>query len=421
MVKLFKSKLLLQTPKEWKPGTPYRIVVLSFVGARNTGADVRGHEIVRQRKKIFKSENVQITVTTLDYQSTKDYFEDSKQTTIPFAYHIALGKIVKEHHCIIGAEGAAFQDKFSAAFPIVTGTLLKLASVQQKPSIAYCIDAGKLKPDIKKLIRETCDQSLIIARTRNSQRMIEQDIGLPSHLGADSAFTFHPSPNSKVKEIIEGRLGIKGKKILGIAPMHPFRFPIEFKPFHSLVAPFSKRLKGVQYKNSLFYSDSPEIRKKYQLYLDGIAKSVNKFISQNSDYQPLLIAMHDIDNQACRDLAEKLAVGSKVPIVTSLDYNIFDVVGILHELNLLISTRYHAIITSMPALVPSGGISLGERVDNIMDIRGHKDLLLAVDEEQLEEKTYRLLCKLVDDQQRIQEGIKEAMRGQLKLFGVAGK
>ena len=52
----------------------------------------------------------------------------------------------------------------------------------------------------------------------------------------------------------------------------------------------------------------------------------------------------------------------------------------------MVSSRYHGIVTSMPALVPSAGVTMDERIRNLMQERGHDHLLMNVDDPTLEDK-----------------------------------
>ena len=65
----------------------------------------------------------------------------------------------------------------------------------------------------------------------------------------------------------------------------------------------------------------------------------------------------------------------------------YEMVSILRVCRLMVSSRYHGIVTSMPALVPSAGITMDERIRNLMNERGHKDLLMNVDDPDLAERT----------------------------------
>ena len=64
----------------------------------------------------------------------------------------------------------------------------------------------------------------------------------------------------------------------------------------------------------------------------------------------------------------------------------YQLVSILRAGHLMISSRYHGIVTSMPALVPSAGVTMDERIRNLMQERGHSHLLMNVDDPELGDK-----------------------------------
>ena len=72
----------------------------------------------------------------------------------------------------------------------------------------------------------------------------------------------------------------------------------------------------------------------------------------------------------------------------------YEMVSILRACHMMVSSRYHGIVTSMPGLVPSAGITMDERIRNLMRERGHQDLLMNVDDPDLEPKLLAALEKL---------------------------
>ncbi len=67
----------------------------------------------------------------------------------------------------------------------------------------------------------------------------------------------------------------------------------------------------------------------------------------------------------------------------------YELVSVLRACDLMVSSRYHGIVTAMPGLVPSAGVTMDERIRNLMHERGHEDLLMTVDDPDLEAKTAR--------------------------------
>jgi polysaccharide pyruvyl transferase WcaK-like protein len=87
---------------------------------------------------------------------------------------------------------------------------------------------------------------------------------------------------------------------------------------------------------------------------------------------------------------------------------------------MMASSRYHGIVTSMPARVPSAGITMDERIRNLMDERGHADLLMNVDDPDLEPRLLTALETLYRDGEAVAAGIAKTVVKNLKLMAQMG-
>lgn len=58
----------------WRPGEPLKLLLAGYVGTRNTGADVRVEEMVRQFRHLFGDEHLELSICTIDPALTKGYF-----------------------------------------------------------------------------------------------------------------------------------------------------------------------------------------------------------------------------------------------------------------------------------------------------------------------------------------------------------
>jgi polysaccharide pyruvyl transferase WcaK-like protein len=166
-----------------------------------------------------------------------------------------------------------------------------------------------------------------------------------------------------------------------------------------------------------FHHSSPEATAKYETYLDAIATGVNHFASQRKCF-PILVAMEKLDKYACDDLAPRLKMDA--PTFVSADYDMFELVSILRNCTWMLSSRFHAVVTSMPGLVASAGITMDERIRNLMNDRGHPHLFLEVDEPDLADKVVRVLETLAKDREQISHEIGRAVPKQLALMGGMG-
>jgi hypothetical protein len=74
----------------------------------------------------------------------------------------------------------------------------------------------------------------------------------------------------------------------------------------------------------------------------------------------------------------------------------------------------------MPGLVPSAGITMDERIRNLMRERGHQDLLMTVDDPELEGKLLAALEKLSCEGEAIADGVARTVVRNLKVMARMG-
>jgi polysaccharide pyruvyl transferase WcaK-like protein len=130
-----------------------------------------------------------------------------------------------------------------------------------------------------------------------------------------------------------------------------------------------------------------------------------------------MVATERLDARPARRISERLG---GVPVLTSDDYNIYQLVSILRSCHMMASSRYHGIVTSMPGLVPSAGITMDERIRNLMRERGHEDLLMNVDDPDLEARLLFALEKLATEGENVAAGIGRTVVRNLKAMARMG-
>jgi hypothetical protein len=127
--------------------------------------------------------------------------------------------------------------------------------------------------------------------------------------------------------------------------------------------------------------------------------------------------MERLDAVACRDITAGIP---GLPIFTSDDYDMFQMVSILRQCSFMVSSRYHGIVTCMPSLVASAGVTMDERIRNLMRERGHQHLLLTVDDPELEPKLIQMMDMLVAEAESVREGIGKTVVRNLKVMARMG-
>jgi len=127
--------------------------------------------------------------------------------------------------------------------------------------------------------------------------------------------------------------------------------------------------------------------------------------------------MEALDTRACRQMSETLG---GAPVFSSYDYDMYQLVSILRCSHMMVSSRYHGIVTCMPAMVASAGVTMDERIRNLMHERGHEHLLLTVDDPDLEEKLVGVMETLEREHESIRDGIGRAVAKNLKVMARMG-
>ena len=127
--------------------------------------------------------------------------------------------------------------------------------------------------------------------------------------------------------------------------------------------------------------------------------------------------MERLDAVACRDIAAQIP---GTPVFTSDDYDMFQLVSLLRASSYMVSSRYHGIVTCMPGLVASAGVTMDERIRNLMRERGHQQFLLTVDDPDLEPKLLQVMETLFTEAESVREGIGRTVVRNLKVMARMG-
>src|SRR5262249_32933236 len=151
-------------------------------------------------------------------------------------------------------------------------------------------------------------------------------------------------------------------------------------------------------------------------YLDAIANAVDAF-RKNHHVFTVLVAMERLDTKACRDLSSRMG---GLPVFSSEQYDMYQLVSILRCCDMMVSSRYHGIVTSMPGLVASAGITMDERIRNLMEERRQPSLLLEADDPELESKLGPILERLLREREGIRDAIGRTVVRNLKAMARMG-
>ncbi len=204
--------------------------------------------------------------------------------------------------------------------------------------------------------------------------------------------------------------------MLAVCPINPFWWPV--KP--SLVKWFAHSVAGAykksHYRTIYFHRSGRDVDRAYEKYLAAMAAGVRKY-RQGRKVFPVLVAMEMLDRDACERIAEELG---GCPVFCSDQFNMYEIVSILRASQRMLSSRFHAIVTSMPAGVPSAGVTMDERIRNLMRERGHEHLLMRVDEDALDDKIVAALRALDEEADEIRETMASTVVRNLQVMARMG-
>jgi len=406
---------MLGAGKPWQPGEKLKLLFAGYNGTRNMGSDVRVEEMLRQIRHILGADRCDFSVMSFNFERSRGYFENTAQVHLPDIFPPFLANEVPRHHGVVACEGSMFKSKFANALATMMIGSLGIAAAQNKLSIGYGSEAGHMDPVVRKMCARYCKNSLVITRNEES-RTVLRDLGVPTELGTDTAWTFDPRPPEYGRSVLR-QLGWDGQTpVLVVCPINPFEWPVKASIGKLALHTVAGAYKQSHYRGPYFHNSGPAADAAYARYLNAIANAVARFRKQRNVFV-ILVATERLDSRPAHRISETLG---GVPVLTSDEYNMYELVSILRACHMMASSRYHGIVTSMPALVPSAGITMDERIGNLMRERGHQELLMNVDDPDLEQKLLAALETLVTDGERIADGIARTVVKNLKLMARMG-
>jgi polysaccharide pyruvyl transferase WcaK-like protein len=405
-----------RAPSTYRPEEPLKLLFAGYSGTRNTGSDVRVEEMIRQVRHVLGDDNLELSITTVNKELSAGYFRTVKQVELPVVFPKFLFEECPKHHGVIACEGSMFKSKFANALTTMMAGALGMAAAENKLSVGYGAEAGEMAPALRRFVERSCKNSFVMCRNEPSRGVLDH-LGIRNSSGADTAWTFEPAPLARGRQLLREHGWDGETPVLAICPVHPFCWPVKPDLMKTAAMHLSGQFKSEHYKSVYFHNASAEVDRKFETYCGAIANAVNAFRKEKRIF-PILVAMEALDRVACEEVESRL--DQRAPQFWSENHNMYDMVSVLRNCSLMVASRFHAIVTSMPGLVSSGGITIDERIRNIMNDRGHGDLFFEADDPELEGRTLNMLRRLDRDAEQIKTDIARTIKRQLQLMGQMG-
>jgi len=402
------SRLGLCRYEEYKEGETLKILLVGYNGARNTGADARVVALTQQLEKALGTQKFSLTVMTLDEQNVSGYFSDSVRilhfTTV---FMFSLLRACSHHHVAILCEGSTLTPTFADALCVFFCEASGIMNRQGKPCIAYGSEVGRLDGWLAKLSIDLCSNTYFIVRTEESFQNLKA-LGLKGHVGTDTAWTFHDDKGEEWARQCLLNAGWDGKQpLMGVAPLNPFCWPVRPSLWRWLKAHVTRNF-SQQYDKLYFFSDSRERREQFDRYLSAMVAATNHYSKEHNAFV-VILGMEQLDTRVC-ELMEQQIERPHV-VCTSKNCNVFQMTGLVRQLSVLLTSRYHASVLSMERSIPIVAVSIDGRLNGVMREVGLADYYLhQATDANLERNIMTSLRMTGEHEQEIKETIQQQLK-----------
>ena len=416
---------------EWKPGNPLELLLVGYSGTRNTGADVRVEEMIRQFRHLLGDDHLRLSILTLDAKKTRGYFPGVRQLLAPKLFPKFMFDVVHQHHGVVACEGSMFKSKFANALTTFMVGAIGVATAEQKLAIGYGGEAGAMDPEVEAMVRKYCQRAIVIARNPASVGVLKR-LEIEASLGADTAWTFEPHP-PEVADALLKAAGWDGKKpVLVCCPINPFWWPVTADWKRGVEQAVFKSHSKNHFSSVYFHAGGEAIEAQQKAYVAALAGAL-QHARETHDAFVVLVGMEALDRKAAEAIAKLMAEGSPSglrstatsgeapPLFISDQHEHRTLVSILRKASALLSSRYHAIVTAMPAGVPAVGVTMDERIRNLLGDAGLSELCIEVSADDLRGKIEAGLARIFADPTPIRTALKKDVAHQLYLMGTMGQ
>src|SRR5687768_10464819 len=106
LVELAAARFPVDPGARWRPGEPLKLLFAGYSGTRNTGADVRVEETIRQVRHLLGDDQCELYLTTIDPELSRGYFRGVTQLHLPQIFPRFVFDTVHEVHGVVACEGS---------------------------------------------------------------------------------------------------------------------------------------------------------------------------------------------------------------------------------------------------------------------------------------------------------------------------
>lgn len=381
-----------------------KVLLMGYNGANNTGSEARLLAIIEDVRAVL-GHAAFITVPTLNQANLRRYIQEGPTLQIapfPSIFFLALRKLVREHDLLLLVEGSCYMDTWTSALLWAFLWTTRCAYMRNKPCLAYAVDAGALSAFNKCCVRrEASKTALIITRTQSAaDRLKSWGVTAPIEVTTDTAFTFHPDPADS--DLLQRVWPESAPGVVGLAVVNFYLWPVVM------------RLWGRRehcYKWPYYFSQSPQRRRAAEVLASGLAAEADRIVEKYHK-SIALICMEEVDEPLAQDVYHRMTHSDRARVFSSRQYNASQMTMLLRELDLLVTSRYHAGVLSLAAQIPQVAVGHDQRLEDFYQELGLKEeFFIEYDSPQVFEFLQDRVDRLLGDPTLIKEALRKGYDG----------
>jgi polysaccharide pyruvyl transferase WcaK-like protein len=326
--------------------TNVNVMLMGYNGANNTGAEALLLADIADVRAVL-GPDAHITIPTLNPANLRRYVKETPHVRIapiPSIYFQKLWRLVQQQDLVLLVEGSAYMDTWTSALLWAFLWTTHCAHLMNKPCMAYAVDAGQLRPFNQWLVKLAASETdLIVTRSQAAaDRLRRWGVKAPMESTADNALTFQTDPADT--DVLR-RLwpeSLRGQGVVGMAL-------VDFNLFPVLVRPWGKAEDCYQWP--FYFSRSPERRRATEELAVGYAAIADRLV-QTRDFRVALIADEQLDERIVKLVHGRMQHPDRARIFSSRELNASQMTSLLRDLDVLLTSRYHACVLSLANAVP---------------------------------------------------------------------
>jgi polysaccharide pyruvyl transferase WcaK-like protein len=327
-----------------------RVLIIGYNGANNTGAEALLQADLEDLRAVLGDDAVLTVPALKDPSNLRRYLHEGAGLRITPMSPIFLGptrRLVRDHDLVVLVEGSAFMDTWGSALLWYFLWAAHCAERERKPCLAYAVDAGRLRPRNRRMVRRVAStMDLIVTRSAAAgERLRGWGVTAPIESTADNAFNFEPRPEDL--QWARSTWPDTERAPVGIAAVDVHRWP-------AVIRPWGRRRN--RYRWPYYFSSSRERSRASAELARGYAGLVDDVVERHG--RPVaLICMEELDEPMARAILAETSMRDRAQLFSSRDLDASRMTALLRSLGVLVTSRYHASVLSLAEAVPQ--IALG--------------------------------------------------------------